>query len=163
VFAEKGDAAKLGAHLVVQILGDAGAFAFEKSLMFEALEPPLQLSFFGDTCAAAYKSDQAGGDEAKKPPRLPEMRQHNQGETGGVGGPNPVAIARADSKLVVARRDEIIEGGAARSGIDPIAVESFELVAKTHAFGSIKADSGVGDLEAMAARGDAQGRRAGLE
>ena len=44
MLAEKGDAAQLGAHDVVQILRNAGTFPFQHTLLFQTLQ--VQLQFF---------------------------------------------------------------------------------------------------------------------
>jgi hypothetical protein len=44
VFAQEGNPAELGAHFVVQIPGDAGAFPFKRALLFQTLQPALKFS-----------------------------------------------------------------------------------------------------------------------
>ncbi len=78
MFAQEQDSAEFGAHLIVQILRDAGPFAFERALVLEPLQTLLQFPLFDKTDGSADGRQKAQTRQTHKPPCLPKMAQHRQ-------------------------------------------------------------------------------------
>ena len=119
-FAQEGELGQAGAHLVVDVAGDAGAVFFQGLLLAETGELPLQ--FLGGN------EINQGDDARQKRARhrraegrgLPEGRQDGDLQPGGGRVPNSVFVAGLDLEVVGSRRQFAVLGGAALAGVGPI-------------------------------------------
>src|SRR5688500_2483970 len=159
-FAEQRDLRQAGAEVVVNIFGDAGAFAFDGVLLFEQFHTAMQFFDFnhanGSSDAAADHQHARG----KEPPCLPKSGNDTNGEDAAGLVPDAVVVGGDHLETIVAGREMRIVRGAARAGVLPIFVQPVEAITEANFFGRAKAQAGVAELNlgAIGRNGEDGGR-----
>jgi len=150
--AQHPDAREAGSEVVVDVLGDAGAFALDLAFAVGVLQLAPSAGALNGNDAAA-EDDEAGNRRTKfEPPRFPEMRLHMDDQRGGGAAPNAVVIAGLQLENIFAR-GQITEGDrAAGVGFGPPVIEAFKQPFETDLFRGGKTQCRELDFNLLSAR-----------
>jgi hypothetical protein len=148
----QGDADEALQQRVVQFAAQARTLSDEQCELL-AHAPHVQAPRCRDRCGNAEHG------QREEPGGLVEHRSDRQWQR-GYGGTRPAAlgIRRHDRERVIARRQVRVESLAARPGVDPFAVEAFQLVAEVLPKGRGQVERGVLHFEPVRAGGQRQRR-----
>ena len=130
--AQERDAGERGAQIVVQILRDARSLALQGPFLLQQPEPALVFSLLQNADRARDGSQQPQRGQPEEPPRLPEMRQHDQEQARPGFVPAPAAVAGGHMKPVLTRRHVTVKDRTPGPGLDPVRIQRFEPIAETH-------------------------------
>src|SRR5262245_56533 len=142
----------------VELRGDADE-SLGKSVMDLAGEPRALFEYKTEAVAdlpqaelvhGPRRSYEHGGDEQAEPHALVESRQDFEGEHALGGG--SARNFGADRKLIAARRERVVDDGAARTDGNPGTVYAREPVGVADLLGSAQVDGSIADLNALAPR-----------
>ncbi len=151
-FGQQGDLRQARADVVVDVLGDAGAVAFDGVLLFQPRQ--LRRYFGGDDSARGkrHATEDAGNGQDQKPGRLVKIRLNGKinRRTGLV--PNAVVVAGDDLEMVIARRQRPVMRRAPRLGIHPVCVKPVNPVAEPRLVARVKIQRGKAEIILLVAR-----------
>ena len=153
-FAEQSDLGQTSAKIVVDVLGDAGAVAFNSVLLFEHGEGAQVLAGRPGTHQTGNAAHECSADKCQEPPRFINMGKDSNRQHGRLIVPKAFVVARGYLKLVMAGPEETILGVAPRASLDPVFVQAVQFVAEANSIRRDEAQTGITKLHLPFARGD---------